>query len=309
MVLGGAQTVYASEKSLYVAGPGYSDGTTIHHFNLNSGAKYAGTTKVDGYLVGQFAMSEYNNVLRVATTKNDESAVYTLDATSPHLTQLGRITGLGKGERIFGVRFVGTRGFVVTSTYVIDPLFVMDLRDPQNPKLTGELTMPGFSTYLHSLDDTHLIGVGQDQGLKLSIYDVSKGVQPTEVQSVILGNEGSSSEALWNHHAFTFDANQKLLAIPVSVYAKTSQSGSNANQFQYNGLHLYRINPAQGFELLGIVKLDNVTKNGYEYATDLIHRSILINDDKQNTLLTIQNNALVLRKLDAQLSPLGSVSW
>lgn len=321
MVLGGAGTVYASEKSLYVADLNYSSGaetTTIHHFKLGPQTSYTGSGEVSGHLLNQFSMSEYENVLRVATTTGQvtnngnstlESTVYTLDATSPELSELGKITGLGKGETIYAVRFIGPRGFVVTFKK-IDPLFVLNLRDPKNPSVMGELKVPGFSSYLHPLDDTHLIGLGKDaedvgafawfQGLKLSLFDVSESTAPTEAQSLIIGGRGSDSEALVDHHAFTFDASRKLLALPVTIYEPSEKGGSAWGKFQYRGLNLYSVSVEKGFELLGVVKLDNA---------DQIRRSILIGDAQESALITLHKQGLSLHKLDSHLSTIGSISW
>lgn len=311
MVLGGAGTVYASEKSLYVAGANYfdDDTTTIHHFILGPRSEYAGSGKVGGHLINQFAMSEYNGVLRVATTKGglgwttnpeSESAVYMLDATSAQLTNLGQITGLGKGEKIYSVRFIGPRGFVVTFK-TIDPLFVLNLRDPKNPSVTGELKAPGVSTYLHPMGESHLIGVGPNilddgntvDGFKLSLFDVSDSTSPKEVQSMVIGKTWySNTPAMLDHHAFTFDPKSHLLALPVRI--------SEDYTSHKDGLQLYHVSADKGFELLG----SNVKEGG---NTPL--RAILMEDAQHSSVLSFQNEGLSLHQRDAQLTTEGTVTW
>lgn len=311
MVLGGATTVYASEKSLYVSGANYfdDDTTTIHRFVLGPRSEYAGSGRVEGRLINQFAMSEYNDVLRVATTKGgqqwvdnleSESGVYTLDATDSNLTQLGKLSGLGKGEKIYSVRFIGPRGFVVTFK-TIDPLFVLNLRDPKNPSVMGELKTPGVSTYLHPMGENHLIGVGPNvlndgnsvDGFKLSLFDVSDSTSPKEVQSLVIGKTWySNTPAMLNHHAFTFDPKSQLLVLPVRI--------SEDYTSHKDGLQLYHVSADKGFELLG----SNVTEGG---NTPL--RAILMEDAQHSSVVSFQNEGLSLHQRDAQLTTEGTVTW
>src|SRR3989338_2964753 len=122
---------------------------------------------------------------------------------------------------------MGERAYLVTFVN-IDPLFVIDLSNPANPAVLGELKIPGYSDYLHPYDDTHLIGIGKDaapsdrddfayyQGLKLSLFDVSDVSSPKEIDSFSIGDRGSESFALHDHHAFLFSREKNLLVIPVT---------------------------------------------------------------------------------------------
>ncbi|HYN34265.1 MAG TPA: beta-propeller domain-containing protein, partial [Ilumatobacteraceae bacterium] len=136
--------------------------TLIHQFRLDegTGATYVASGEVEGRLLNQFAMSEYNGDLRVATTTDNwgnfgdqsESTVYVLRPNGTDLEQISSISGLGKGEQIQSVRFIDDVGYVVTFRQV-DPLYVIDLSDPANPVLDGELKIPGYSAYLHPVGD------------------------------------------------------------------------------------------------------------------------------------------------------------
>ena len=183
-VQAGSDVVYASPTSLYLASTRWEtwrpEGqgadptrTDIHAFDIGdpAGAAYLGSGRVQGHLLNQFSLSEHEGVLRVASTTDPawfdpgsppgESRVTTLRLAGGALTEVGVITGLGVDERIFGVRFVGDQGYVVTFRQ-IDPLHVLDLADPAHPRLAGELEMPGYSAYLHPIGPGLLLGIGAD---------------------------------------------------------------------------------------------------------------------------------------------------
>lgn len=328
VVVGAGYTVYASSRSLFVADSHWSnDKTIIHRFTLSDGNAYSGTTEVEGHLLNPFAMSEYKGVLRVASTvgavsrdgtSQVENRISTINTQDADLPKMGELTGIAKGEQLYAVRFVGERAFVVTFKKV-DPLFVISLRDPRNPSIMGELKVPGFSTYLHPLDDSHVIGLGKDaqdmgsfawfQGVKLSLFNVADSSQPTETQATVIGGRGSDSTALSNHHAFTYDANQKLLAIPVTVYSENPKAGGNYGEFQYNGMQVYRVDTDKGFELLGTYKLPGGKDDYYYGSGDAMQRGLFVNDGQDQTLLTVQSTGLSLHQLDADLTQAAVVTW
>lgn len=333
VVVGAGNMVYASSQSLFVADRNWrGDKTVIHRFSLTDGNAYSGTTEVDGWVLNQFAMSEHKGVLRVASTINptfllggsqpsaqQENVISTIDTQSAAMPVVGRLSGIAKGERIYAVRFMGERAFVVTFKQV-DPLFVISLRDPRNPSIMGELKVPGFSTYLHPLNDGRVIGLGMNvqdeggspwlQGVKLSLFNVADSSQPTETQSTIIGGRGTNSTALYDHHAFTYDATQKLLALPVSVYSEGPKVGGGYGEFQYNGLQVYRVDANKGFELLGTHKLPApATPPSFFNNVNGIQRGIFVNDGKDQSLLTVQSTGLTLHQLDVQLTPTAAVTW
>jgi hypothetical protein len=239
-VLGDGDLVYASEKSLYVATqtwlpefgfdrrsqpPGQT--TSLHKFNIANRAStaYSASGTVPGYLLNQWALSEHEGVLRAATTleppwrrgSSSQSMVVALREQAGKLVEIGRIGGLGRGERIFGVRFIGDVGYVVTFRE-IDPLYTIDLSTPARPRLLGELKIPGYSAYLHPVGDNLLLGLGaEDDGLtfgtQLSVFDVSDLRKPVRLHRRAF--EGASSEAETDHHAFLYWGRSRLVVVPV----------------------------------------------------------------------------------------------
>lgn len=193
--------------------------TQIHRFDTpRAGApEYRGSGLVPGNLLNQFAMDEHEGVLRVASTVNAASTdnrVTTLELAGGKLVRAGQITGLGRGEQIRGVRFLGDVGYVVTFRQT-DPLYTVDLSDPAKPVLRGELKIPGYSAYLHPAGDGRILGLGQDgteagqaTGLQLSLFDVG-AADATRLDRVRL--PGAWSDAESDHHAFTMTGNLVLL--------------------------------------------------------------------------------------------------
>lgn len=196
---------------------------------------------VPGSLLNQFALDEYNGNLRVATTSDAQSlymfgvqaplqtttsnGVYVLNAKT--LARQGAVVDLGLTERIYSVRFMGNKGYLVTFRQ-IDPFYVIDLADPRNPKVAGELKIPGFSSYLHPLYENVIVGVGQEGGqVKLSLFDVSDSANPREIDKYLLSD--SWSEVSTNHHAFLQDASHKIFFMP---------GGRGGYIFSYDGNRL-----------------------------------------------------------------------
>ena len=239
--------VYMSDHALYLAENAFDQTviTKITKFNIN-GMKigYAGSGKVEGALLNQFSMDEYQGFLRVAATQREKgNGVYILDGS---LNVVGSVEGLAKGETIYSVRFIGETGYVVTFRNM-DPLFVFDLSDPKSPKLTGELTIPGFSNYLQPVGENMILGIGADTyniyrkdrdgkdvvigtrqgGIKLSLFDVSDLGKPKEISKYVLGDSGSYTEAFYNHKAVMLDNGKNLVAFDASI---CSEKGSNAAQ-------------------------------------------------------------------------------
>lgn len=331
--------VYASKEALYVAGlrnqwnnlagENNDEETVIHRFNLGDGGKdtsYHGSGTVPGHLLNQFSLSEFDGFLRVATTighvsRDGQSAVsnnvYTLDIKDSALPIRGKIKGMAEGEQIYAVRFIGPRGFVVTFKK-IDPLFTLDLSDPANPQVAGELKVPGFSTYLHPLDEDTLIGLGEDaedmgtfawfQGIQLSLFDVGNPANPTRTQNTIIGSRGTNSSALYDHHAFTFDTKRSLISLPIELHTGGG-GGNDYGTYQYSGLQLYRVSRESGFNLIGEIKRDDAACNDYP-CWDLgftVQRSIIIGDDSNKGIVVLWDDQVALYNLDDAMTLLGSV--
>jgi uncharacterized secreted protein with C-terminal beta-propeller domain len=190
-------------------------------------------------------MSEQDGLLRVASTSAplwwspgnqtpSESYVTVLEQEGNGLTAVGRVGDLGKGERIYAVRFLGDVGYVVTFRQV-DPLYTVGLSDPEHPKVLGSLDLLGYSAYLHPVGDGLLLGVGQSandqgrtEGTQVSLFDVADPAKPTRLSNKTVGS-GSSSSVEFDPHAFLWWDPLHLAVIPVQVY--DYQSDAKPNQF------------------------------------------------------------------------------
>lgn len=256
-VLADSQQVYASPTNLYVAIGAWLDSgatgeetgapsaperspaevtTSIHRFTFDGDrAAYTATGSVEGSLMNDFSMSERDAVLRIATTTgapwgwSDESSssVTTLAASGNELVEMGKVGDLGRGERIYGVRFVGTNAYVVTFRQT-DPLYVVDLRDPKAPSVTGSLKMNGYSGYLHPIGEDRLLGVGRDAddtgrttGALVATFDVSDPTRPTRTATWTLPTAWLNTE--WDHQSFLWWEPEQL-ALMTATFGSTDGS-------------------------------------------------------------------------------------
>jgi len=326
-IMSNGWTVYASQENLYVAqtsrwwwwGWGNEDlSTNIHKFSLNSESKpeYKASGKVDGWIYDQFAMSEYDGNLRVASTSinwgwgwsNDDqevgSNIFVLQDTGKSLlAEVGSVTGIAPGEQIFACRMMGEKGYLVTFEQT-DPLFTIDLADPSNPTVVGELHIPGFSTYLHPLGDDHLLAVGRAgdedgniRGMAINVFDVSDFANPTLAHQFEINDDGWSwSEALWEHHAFTF--HRDVLTIPAYSSSYDEQTG---DYDYFSGSMSFAIDTEDGIDQIGTVdhrplveESECLYTRNYNYSEDVcndwawyanVRRNVYIEDN----LLSISN--------------------
>ncbi|MCL2859482.1 MAG: beta-propeller domain-containing protein [Oscillospiraceae bacterium] len=309
-VLGSGQNIYVSQNNLYIAvtkyanqtggmpvgismpvgSTDYLEKTEIYKYKLyDAKAEYVAMGKVNGAILNQFSMDEYNGNLRIATTidgwtqsgiQPNKNNVYVLDG---NLNQLGSLENLAKGEQIYSVRFMGDRGYIVTYKQT-DPLFVIDLANPTAPKVLGELKIPGFSQYLQPYDETHLIGFGQDtkqtnygygevtvtNGIKISLFDVSDVANPKEVSSVKLGAY-TYSDLSYNYKALLFSKEKDIFAFSITDYSNSQPS---------NAFMVYSVDLEKGLILKGKV----VHSSGKQYDSNKeIQRGLYIGD----TLFTL----------------------
>jgi uncharacterized secreted protein with C-terminal beta-propeller domain len=295
--------------------------TVIHKIAIDKGKlEYKGAGEVTGQVLNQFSMDENKGYFRIATTKNrtwssftDEeggnlsySNIYVLDE---NLKQVGAVEELAPDERIYSVRFMQNRAYMVTFKQ-IDPLFVIDLSDPASPKVLGELKIPGFSNYLHPYDENHLIGIGKDTkenqwggvstgGIKLSLFNVSDVANPKEVDNYILGGAGSDSIALSDHKAFLFDKEKNLLVIPASI---NEAAGADfvRSRLSFSGAVAFKVDES-GFELKGRIDHSDGGQassadywRGINYYDNSVKRALYISD----VLYTFSNRYLKMNKLD-----------
>ena len=192
--------------------------TTIFKIDITGvGLDLAAIGTVRGTVIDRYAIDEKAGYLRIATTDYTNGTETLVSVMSSNLSLAGQIGGIGKGETMQSSRYINDTLYLVTFRQV-DPLFAIDLTKPNSPRILGELTMPGFSTYLHPVDATHLIGLGfEGHSMKVSLYNVSDRTSPVEEQRLLLSNF-SYSPALYDPHAVTYDPARSLLIVPVSGY-------------------------------------------------------------------------------------------
>ncbi|PID70695.1 hypothetical protein CSB37_01260 [bacterium DOLZORAL124_38_8] len=275
MIVGSGHQLYASLKSLYITRnkyghwyqPDHAPTTEIYKFGLDkTNIKFAGQAEVKGTVLNQFSMSEdANGFFRIATQEGNKGARMTI--LNKDLKETGHLKHIASGERLKSARFMGNKGYLVTFKNV-DPLFVLDL-NPSNPQILGKLKIPGWSDYLHPYKENYLIGIGKEVspaaeqkkrltgadvlGVKLSIFDVSDLNNPKEIWKTVIGDQNSYTEALHNHKAFLFDAQENVLALPMTVQKK---DGPKRKHWQptktvYKGAYVYNVSLNDGFKLRG----------------------------------------------------------
>lgn len=304
--LGAGEEIYASKENLYVTKTKYdyerknktSITTEIYKFNLNNAnCTFAKAGDVPGSVLNQFSMDECNGYFRIATTDstswNSESNTNNLYVLNENLETIGKIEGLAKGERIYSVRFMGNRAYMVTFVET-DPLFVIDLSNPTTPTVLGELKIPGYSKYLHPYDETHLIGIGEDtevvnygygdrvvtNGMKMAMFDVTDPNNPQELYNVKIGEKGTYSELLYNHKALLFSKEKNIIAFPISIT-------DNDYKVTFQGAIVYGVSLEKGFELK--TKISNsATDYDRYYSRNRVERIIYIKD----TLFTLSNGLI-----------------
>ncbi|MGI9624674.1 MAG: beta-propeller domain-containing protein, partial [Acidimicrobiales bacterium] len=247
-VLASGQTVYSSTDRFYIAttewaGEEIVEGdlvrwnenftTDVHAFAIatDEPAEYVASGMVEGSLLNQFSMDEHEGYLRVITTEGSpwdernksETNLVVMEERGDVLTIVGSVGGLGKGETLYSARLMDDVGFAVTFRQ-IDPFYVLDLSDPENPTVSGELKIPGFSTYLHPIGDDLVLGVGQNAteegrtlGLKVSLFSVSDPSNPTEVATWTMDDANSPVE--WDHRSFQFITDTRTAIIPVQSHS------------------------------------------------------------------------------------------
>jgi uncharacterized secreted protein with C-terminal beta-propeller domain len=275
-VFGSIDTVYASTENLYLINQAWHDNgmsTGIHKLTLGDDIRVEASGEVPGAVLNEFSLDEEGAYFRIATTitnwdpnggAQSSNAVFVLAEEGDTLNVVGSVENLAPGERIFAARFFDDHAFVVTFRQV-DPLFALDLSDPTDPKVAGELKVSGFSRYLHPVDETHLLAIGRDadetgrtRGLQVSLFDVSDLNNPSLVEQYLIQPEGSWnwSAAEWDHHAFSYFAETGVMAIPVEgsiEIVEDETSGATTWEHRSN-FWVFQVDTASGFELLGNVE-------------------------------------------------------
>jgi inhibitor of cysteine peptidase len=309
--LGSGNQLYMSQENLYIAVTKYATekqkewtvpSTEIYKLTVNgTDIQFDTMGEVKGTVLNQFAMDEHDGYFRVATTEgqvwNDKKpSANHLFILDNNMKQVGSVEGLARREQIYSVRFMGDKAYIVTFKQV-DPLFVIDTSEPEHPKVLGKLKIPGFSTYLHPIDENHLIGFGVDtkvvankngknkeplvmrEGMKISLFDVTDFSNPKEIDTEIIGGRGTHSPLLDDHKALFHYSEGNLYGFPISVY--NNKEGSEMEQiFSFHGAMLYEITPENG--IVRRASLTNASKASevvpYENWENQIQRLIYIKD-------------------------------
>lgn len=351
-LLGAGSTMYVSSSSLYIASqtwnnwpigiltesadvsvkaaPGTIDfasteSTDLLRFDITAD-KPALVAKgsVPGHLLNQFSMDESNGHLRVATTVGWASQTGA-PTSSNHVTILdsamrttGSIDGIAPGEQIYSTRFMGSRGYMVTYR-TTDPFYVLDLSDPAKPSILGELKIPGYSNYLHPLDDTHLIGFGKDsveieshwdpgttwayyQGMKIALFDVSDVAHPKQSAAVAIGDRGTDSELLWNHKALLSMPSKDLIAFPVNLCeikpgsVSEEEKATAYGELIWQGMFVYRVTSEERFTELG--RVSHVLPGQVWDSMRWISRGVVIGD----FLYTISGSQIRSNRVDSMMA-------
>ncbi|MEJ2610132.1 MAG: beta-propeller domain-containing protein [Candidatus Thiodiazotropha sp.] len=332
--LGASEVLYASQKAIYLAAAsadyallpegGSSLQTEIHKLALTSdsaggqAADYRGSVQVVGHLgfnddYKSFRMGEHEGVLRIATSigylgSESSSTSVTLLREAENggrLEVAGRLDNLGRpGEALYASRFLGDRGYLVTFKKV-DPLYVLDLSDPENPVSLGELEVSGYSDYLHPVGENYLLGIGKEaiddenstdreglgfawyQGVKVSLFDVTDPTTPTEVNSIVLGGRGTTSNILTEHHAFASlsqtDQLPMRFSIPLDLYNVPPSSGYyepyHSWGWTHTGLYTFdvHLNGTPSVELVDTFVVEQNSDASYS-AGVLGDRSVILGD-------------------------------
>lgn len=324
-----AKDMYVSLGNIYIAVQDYPDRgmgwnhswtetTIFHKISIDSGSiRYLVRGNVSGKVLNQFSMDEHKGYFRTATTTGTLSrfgsstarnAVYVLDDV---LQIVGKLENLAPGEKIYSARFMGDRCYLVTFKKV-DPFFVIDLSNPESPSVLGELKIPGYSDYLHPYDENHIIGLGKDtydmgdfawfQGVKLSLFDVTDVEQPKEISKYIIGDRGTSSPALYDHHAFLFSRSKNLLIIPILLAEIDESKHPNGappetrGDYVFQGAYIFSLTLDDGFQLRGRIThlKDGEEVSGWSNRPSYVKRSLYIEDE----ILTISQNYVKINAMD-----------
>lgn len=334
--LGGSEQLYMSKDNLYLTStiykqtnsnakkviwnPGLMD-TQVFKFALNkTSVNYVASSQLTGTILNQFSMDEHNGYFRAVTTKGNswdekdvsENNLFILDKG---MKTVGSLTGLAKGERIYSARFMGNKAYMVTFKET-DPLFVIDVATPSKPKVLGELKIPGFSNYLHPIDENHLVGFGYEtrvetgsggkepfivtEGIKISLFDVSDLAKPKELDTEIIGDRGTYSPIQYDHHALFQHQEKNLYGFPISIY----EDGKEYAEFKQDGALVYEITPAKGIVLKGNLLNPENPAQQYEEWESSIQRMVYVKD----SLFTIAMKEIKSYNLNS-FKQMGKVSY
>src|SRR2546430_1538405 len=332
-LIGTSSNIYVSLHQIYLTQPIWSqvEQTAVHRISIDGASiSYQATGTVSGHVLNQFSMDEYNGNFRIATTGYSFNQVASTGSVSSTYVQqtnlyvldsglhiIGRLEGLSPGEAFYAARFMGDRAYLVTFQRM-DPLFVIGLQDPHQPKVLGQLIILGVSDYLQPYDGTHLIGFGKSsenvtwenaalfQGLKLSLFDVTDPSHPIDTSDYLVGDRGSDSPALTDHRSVLFDKSLNLLVIPVEI-AQAQPSATSPWSYNppvWQGAYVFNVTVQDGIVFRGgITHLTTGQLPNWNNSSFFVTRALYIG----SVLYTISNNTVKMNSL-SDLTELNIVS-
>lgn len=325
-----AEELYMSFDALYITQRHYwwswaaasFDATYVHKFSLSNPAQpaYEASGIVLGFIADQFSMDELNGDLRIAHTERDSSwrttnRVSVLRSSGGVLTTVGQTPALAPGERIMSARFVGDTAYVVTFRQT-DPLYTIDLSDPLSPSVVGELKIPGFSSYIHPLDENHLLTIGSyipetgawnERAVQLTIFDVSNKAAPVQKFVELVGDAYASGAAQSDHRAFNYFADKKVLAIPFHSWGTSGYSYTS-------DLRLFGVDAATGFKPMGKLAVDDLlVRNNCDVTSGCwswwwepkVRRSVMADD----FVYAVTTGGVRVARTDSLASPVATASF
>ncbi len=279
IMMSSSNNIYVSRDNIFITHPNYqnmyrwndADGeyqekTIVHRLAIDENEIiYAATGEVPGTPLNRYSMDEYDGHFRMATSTGwmDENQVYVLNES---LDTVGSVENIAPGERIYSARFMGEKLYLVTFRQV-DPFYVIDLSDPTDPQILGELKIPGYSDYLHPYDDNHIMGLGKEgSDVKLSLFDVTNVSDPIELDKIIIEGSWSNSEALNDPHAFLFSREKNMLVIPMDVYNYDDNDYYNSGS-RWAGSYVFDISVEDGISIKAKIshELPEIDDDPYTY--------------------------------------------
>ena len=321
-------------KEEYDSGTSYGSRklyTEIYKFDIEKNGKvtFVAKNKVDGQAINQYSLDEKDGHFRIATYEFSKGAKVTI--FDEDLNEIGHSDRVGANEKMYSTRFMGDKVYLVTYQ-TIDPLFVIDLSNEAHPKVLGELSIPGYSMYLHPYDENHIIGIGMETketvhkdsngrvisttarivGMKMALFDVSDVRNPKQISQVVIGDSRTKSSILTNPKALLFSKEKELIAIPVNNYnsdfeitnSDTYESvvnsyTSTSKSYISEGYCVYKINAKDGFQFKGTITHENdnsekSTSKSYYSSSSKLLRGLYI----ENNLYTISESKIKVNNLD-----------
>jgi uncharacterized secreted protein with C-terminal beta-propeller domain len=325
--LGSTYQIFMSQNNLYTTvykyrynevDKTYEDQTFIMRFAIEDNElAYKAIGEISGMPLNQFSMDEYDGVFRIAVTDYDyngmetviTNTLYLLDATTDDtMTKISELGGLGKpGERIYAVRYSGAEAYVVTFVNT-DPLYKLDLSDPENPSVLGELYEEGVSDYLHEITEGLMIGVGRQAetntygqtvftGVKIALYDTT-GDDPVNLETYLVEGQYSYSRVTYDHKAFVYFAPEgedfAYIAVPVSIYSD--------NYYRYSQkMFVFKVYYSGDLEL--VAELEHMTSDSSYF--DTIEKAVMI----ENYIYTLSYSQLQVFNMESDFEFVDGVVY